>query len=117
QQALGLATGRRLGNDMVEMLGAALPIDLLRKPAGSPASDAAFTALRGYARHWTPLHLDVVVDQLEPAIDRARRAGAVLDRAIQEAKWGRMAQMADPFGHGFCLVQFLGRGYDELVSP
>ena len=24
--------------------------------------------------------------------------------------------MADPFGHGFCFIQFLGRGYDEIAD-
>jgi hypothetical protein len=24
--------------------------------------------------------------------------------------------MVDPFGHGFCLVQFLGRGYEEIAD-
>jgi hypothetical protein len=24
--------------------------------------------------------------------------------------------MADPFGHGFCFLQFTGRGYDEIVE-
>jgi hypothetical protein len=24
------------------------------------------------------------------------------------------AALADPFGHGFCLIEFAGRGYDEL---
>jgi hypothetical protein len=28
-----------------------------------------------------------------------------------------MANMGDPFGHGFCLLQFQGRGYDELLAP
>jgi len=23
---------------------------------------------------------------------------------------------ADPFGHGFCLIQFLNRGYDEIAD-
>jgi hypothetical protein len=23
--------------------------------------------------------------------------------------------MADPFGHGICFIQFLGRGYDEIA--
>ena len=27
-----------------------------------------------------------------------------------------LALMADPFGNGFCLVEFLGRGYDEIVD-
>ena len=30
--------------------------------------------------------------------------------------WGKLALMADPFGHGFCLVQFLNRGYDEIAT-
>jgi lactoylglutathione lyase len=30
--------------------------------------------------------------------------------------WGRIAQLADPFGHGLCLIQFLGRGYDEIAT-
>jgi hypothetical protein len=37
-----------------------------------------------------------------------------LDDATQ--KWGRLALMADPFGHGFCFVQFLGAGYDEIAE-
>jgi len=25
--------------------------------------------------------------------------------------------VADPFGHGLCLVEFLGRGYNEIAKP
>jgi catechol 2,3-dioxygenase-like lactoylglutathione lyase family enzyme len=35
---------------------------------------------------------------------------------ISTHDWGRLALMADPFGHGFCFVQFLGRGYDEIAQ-
>jgi hypothetical protein len=24
--------------------------------------------------------------------------------------------LADPFGHGICLIRFLGRGYDEIAT-
>ena len=41
-------------------------------------------------------------------MERARAAGAVLKRPIVSRKWGRMANMADPFGHGCCLLQFTG---------
>jgi hypothetical protein len=27
-----------------------------------------------------------------------------------------MALMADPFGNGYCFVEFLGRGYDEIAQ-
>jgi hypothetical protein len=25
-------------------------------------------------------------------------------------------QLSDPWGHGWCLLQFLGRGYDEIAT-
>ena len=28
---------------------------------------------------------------------------------------GRLALLSDPFGHGFCLFELQGRGYDELL--
>jgi hypothetical protein len=28
-----------------------------------------------------------------------------------------MANMADPWGHGFDLLEFRGRGYDEMLAP
>jgi predicted enzyme related to lactoylglutathione lyase len=114
-QALGLTAGRRLGDAWVELLGASSPIDLLAKPAGSTASPAS-PAVRDYRRHWTPVHLDVTVTDLEAAVRRAQAAGATLEREIQEQVWGRMANLADPFGHGFCLLEFKGRGYDALLG-
>lgn len=114
-RALGLAPGRRAGSGWVELLGASAPIDLISKRPGSPASPAA-RAVRDYARHWTPVHLDVVVPDLDAAVARAVGAGALLERPVQEQPWGRMANLADPFGHGFCLIEFRGRGYDELAG-
>ena len=32
---------------------------------------------------------------------------------VQTFPWGRMATLSDPFGHGFCLIQFAGGGYDD----
>jgi len=43
--------------------------------------------------------------------------GAMLERPIQDRKWGRMASLADPFGHGIDLLEFKGRGYDEILQP
>jgi predicted enzyme related to lactoylglutathione lyase len=111
-----LQLGRRLGQDWAEMLGATSPIDLLRAPAGSKASKALPNARRDYGRHWTPVHLDFVVDDLEEVVRRARAAGAVLDRDVQERPYGRMANLADPFGHGICILQMNERGYDALLE-
>jgi catechol 2,3-dioxygenase-like lactoylglutathione lyase family enzyme len=112
---LGLRIGRRFGTFGVEMLGGPVPIYLLVKPAGTPASDTA-TQVRSYARHWTPVHLDFVVEDIEGAVEVAVRAGARLEKPIAAHKWGKLALLADPFGHGFCFVQFLGRGYDEIAE-
>jgi predicted enzyme related to lactoylglutathione lyase len=73
-------------------------------------------ARRHFDRHWTPVHLDVVVDDIDATVARALEAGATLDREIQERPYGRMANKADPFGHGFCLLQMSARGYDALLD-
>jgi predicted enzyme related to lactoylglutathione lyase len=114
-RAFGLHVGRRFGMDGIELLGGPAPIYLLAKAAGSQASPAA-PQQRDYQRHWTPVHLDVVVDDIEAAVARALAAGATLEQQVRTSSWGKLAVMADPFGHGFCLVQFLGRGYDEIAT-
>ncbi len=111
--AFGLTPARRFGGGMVELVGAEAAIYLLEKPAGTIG---AVSSARDYARHWTPLHCDVVVDDIDTALARAVAAGAVQEGAVREANWGRIVQLADPFGHGWCLVQFLGRGYDEIAE-
>ena len=110
-----LRVGRRFGTGAVEMLGSSAPIYLLAKAAGTTVSSAT-TKRRSYERHWTPVHLDFVVDDIEAAVQRAITGGALLEGAITTQQWGRLALMADPFGHGFCFVQFLGAGYDEIAE-
>lgn len=114
ETAFGLKVSRRFGTDGVELLGSSAPIYLLLKAAGTAASSTA-PVRRSYARHWTPVHLDFVVEEIESAVRGAVDAGARLESAIATHKWGRLALMADPFGNGFCFVQFLGRGYDEIA--
>ena len=112
-QALGLRVGRRFDGGFVELLGAEAPLYLLSK-AESTEPFAGAAALRSYARHWTPLHLDFVVADLDAAVARALAAGAVLEGTPSQHAYGRLALLHDPFGHGFCLLQFEGKGYDEL---
>ncbi|HEX7012404.1 MAG TPA: VOC family protein [Steroidobacteraceae bacterium] len=114
-KAFGLNVGRRFGSDAVELLGATSPIYLLVKPNGTVASPHS-RHLRSYARHWTPVHLDIVVKEIEGAVDRARNAGARLEGPIKSNNWGKIAMLADPFGHGVCLIEFIGRGYDEIAT-
>jgi catechol 2,3-dioxygenase-like lactoylglutathione lyase family enzyme len=115
-QGLGLRPGRRLGNDWIELLGAGTTIDLLANPADTAPLGESHPQRRNYERHWTPVHLDFVVTEIDTVVQKLVSRGATLERPIQERKWGRMANLADPFGHGLDLVEFKGRGYDELVS-
>ncbi|MCQ4264650.1 glyoxalase [Stutzerimonas stutzeri] len=110
----GLQVGRRLGTFAVEMLGGPTPIYLLLKEAGSAATPGAVQS-RDYGRHWTPIHLDFVVENIEAATARAVAHGARLEQPIVAKAGHKLALMADPFGHGFCLLQFVGQGYDELA--
>jgi predicted enzyme related to lactoylglutathione lyase len=113
-RGLGLRLGRRLFDDTVaEMVGAPSPIQLSRKEAGSPWSPGT-TARRDYRRHWTPVHLDFAVDDVARAVDQAKAAGATVETEIAAFSWGLLATLSDPFGNGFCLVQFVGRGYGEV---
>lgn len=102
---LGFVEQRRLFDDSVsELLAGSSLVYLLAKPAGTaPFSDSS--EVRRYSRHWTPVHLDLVVRDLDSAVARAEAAGAKLERAIRsEGSW-REAQLSDPFGNGFCLLE------------
>lgn len=115
-EALDLRPGRRFGAAGVELLGGSAKIYLLTKPAGSPAYAGEGSPQRSYQRHWTPVHLDFVVDDAEAAVRRACAGGARLERALTEHDWGRIAVLSDPFGHGFCIIQFSARGYDAIAT-
>ena len=110
---LGLKVGRRF-DGWIELVGAAAPIYLLPKKAGTPISPTGGHA-RDYGRHWTPVHLDFIVPDIRQAMAHALAAGAQLERDVTAHAYGLLALLADPFGNGFCLIEFRGRGYDEMV--
>jgi lactoylglutathione lyase len=115
RDAFGLTTGRRFGDFGVELLGGSSAIYLLAKPTGTAAT-ASTGQERDYRRHWTPVHLDVVVPDLTAALCRAEAAGARVEGEVRTHDWGRIVQLSDPFGHGICLIEFLGRGYDGIAD-
>jgi predicted enzyme related to lactoylglutathione lyase len=112
--AFGLTPGRRFG-EVVELLGAPVPIYLLQKAAGTSPVPGG-THVRSYSRHWCPVHLDIVVPDIEAAVVQALAAGALQEKPVQAAAWGKLAVLADPYGNGFCLIEFVGRGYDEIAT-
>jgi lactoylglutathione lyase len=113
--AFGLRVGRTFSVGGVELLGAEAPIYLLvAAPGAAPFRGAA--SPRHYGRHWTPVHLDFAVEDIHAAVARAVEAGATVEVPIAQHPYGKLAVLADPFGHGVCFLQFEGRGYDEIAG-
>ena len=114
-QAFDLKIGRKFGDAGVELMGLPAPIYLLEKAEGTlPFPDA--TEGRSYKRHWSPVHLDFVVMDIENTRESLLSLGAIEEDAVKIKKWGKIAMFRDPFGHGICLIEFLGRGYDEIIN-
>src|SRR4051812_17547065 len=99
-QAFGLKVGQEIGDQAVELLGFNSPLYLLKNDEGSAPYEGA-DCFRSFRRHWTPVHLDVVVESIENAVEVAKSAGAISEGGIQTAVWGRLALFSDPFGNGF----------------
>ena len=113
---VGLRLERRLfGGTVAELGGSSSLVYLLEKPPGTPPAPST-RQQRDYGRHWTPVHIDFVVAEFEEAVDRATRAGANLEGGIGSFAWGRIATMSDPFGNGFCLIEWRGAGYAEVET-
>jgi len=110
--AFDLKVSRKF-DGFVELLGWPAPLYLLTK---APGTVGAGGDKRRYDRHWTPVHLDVLVENVDDAVARAVSAGAVLERPAESAPFGRIAGLADPFGNGLCVLKLSERGYDALLA-
>jgi predicted enzyme related to lactoylglutathione lyase len=112
--ALGLSVQRRITPRWVQLSGARLPIFILgNRPASFGAGPVEIA--RDFTRHWTPVHLDFIVDELEPWVRRVLAAGAVVEREETYATF-RMANCGDPFGNGFDLIEIGPGGYEAIVA-
>lgn len=78
-------------------------IHLLVNESGSnPIPDQ--TTKRTYQRHWTPIHLDFLLADVQGAVARVVEFGGSHEGG-EQADWGEIAYCADPFGNGFCLIR------------
>lgn len=111
--ALGLQLSRILDDDVAELKGASSVIYLLGNAAGSqPAPHVAET--RRYSRHWTPVHIDFVVDDVVQAATQAIQAGARQEGGCIQWRGSKCMSFSDPFGHGFCLIEFAAGTYADV---
>lgn len=83
--------------------GNGLRLGLMEKAPGSRPTAAA-GPVRDYARHWTPVHLDVHVDDLAATRAAVIAAGGSVEADHTAPGRPAVAFCADPFGHGFCLI-------------
>ncbi|MGI9333327.1 MAG: VOC family protein [Gammaproteobacteria bacterium] len=113
---LGFEYSRSLfGGAVVELAAESTTVYLIQHDVGSrPVQGNPGT--RDYSDHWTPVHLDVIVDDIDQALQRAIEAGARAVGEQQAREWGKLAPLRDPFGHGVCLLQFSGPGYDLVQA-
>lgn len=79
-------------------------ICLLEKSPGSRPAIGTRDRRR-YTRHWTPVHLDIHVDDLAGTLERVIAAGAKVEQRFDNPQHGAVAFCSDPFGHGFCLIE------------
>ena len=88
------------------MISVAVSVDVPNLSDGvrfCPSSHTKET--RHYRRHWTPVHMDLHVDNLKSALARAIEAGAKQEQLFENPEHGSVAFCSDPFGHGFCLIE------------
>lgn len=113
-ECFDLKIGRQFPEGWIELVGLEAPIYLLEKDEKSKPFEGA-KEHRNFQRHWTPVHMDIAVPNIEVAFAKAKKAGAIVETQIENKKWGKIAMFSDPFGNGFCILEFTGRGYDEVT--
>lgn len=78
-----------------------LDIHLLEKKEGTIG---ASKQERSYERHWTPVHLDFGVENVDSASNLVEEHGGVVE-GIEKGEGADIAFCADPYGNGFCLIR------------
>jgi predicted enzyme related to lactoylglutathione lyase len=77
-------------------------IYLQEKPAGSKPLRTSDT-VRNYERHWTPVHLDFISENIDEIVSKIVKLGGSHEGG-DSGEWGSIAYCADPFGNGFCVI-------------
>lgn len=100
--ALGCEKLRNQGDDMVILSAGNAEIYLLRRSAGSDPIDGSGLS-RSYERHWTPVHIDFLAENVEEVVAKVKELGGGYEGG-ESGAWGAIAYLVDPFGNGFCVI-------------
>jgi len=116
QNGLGFDFRRTLFDGTVAELSVdSLLVYLIEQAEGTtPVPNTSI--VRSYESHWTPVHLDILVEDIEAALAKALAAGAIQSAEVSVNDWGKLAPLRDPFGNGICLLEFVGNGYDSVAD-
>lgn len=109
-KAFELKLSRILDPDVAELIGSEAILYLLKKEIGSACSMGSLQH-RSYARHWTPVHIDLVVTDIDQSLKRVLSAGSIQEGECVNWRGSKSITFSDPFGHGFCLIEFEESSY------
>lgn len=101
-EALGCKKLRDQGGGMVVLATKNCDIYLQEKETGSKPIDSN-DITRSYQRHWTPVHLDFLAENVDEVVQKVLKLGGQHEGG-ESGDWGAIAHCADPFGNGFCVI-------------
>jgi predicted enzyme related to lactoylglutathione lyase len=73
------------------------------KAAGTQSSPEG-SEVRRYERHWTPVHLDIHVPDLDAVLAKVRAERGAIENELRTQGQKPVAFCSDPFGNGFCVI-------------
>jgi len=101
-EALSCTKIRDQGSDMVVLSTDNCDIYLQQKEAGTKPLVSG-DIVRDYSRHWTPVHLDFLTENVDAVVKKILQFGGQHEGG-ESGDWGAIAYCADPFGNGFCVI-------------
>ncbi len=101
-EALGCKKLRDQGESMSVITTENCDIYLQQKDAGTKPTPLDLVE-RDYGRHWTPVHLDFLAENVDEIVEKVLKLGGHHEGG-ESGDWGSIAFCADPFGNGFCVT-------------
>jgi len=79
-------------------------IYLQEKEIGTKPIPSGFDEIkRHYSRHWTPVHLDFLAENVDEIVEKVLKLGGSHEGG-ESGAWGSIAYCVDPFGNGFDVI-------------